>query len=260
MSIRLGIIGGGGWLGGAISRAVVANGVVAPADLTLSYRSAPPEGFEGAHLTRDARELADRSEVIILSVRPEDWPAVDFAAPGKLVVSVMVGIGMAAMIARHGTARIVRALPNAAAQVGASYTPFHAAPAATQGDRERVRSIFACCGMVDEFTSEEQIDYLACLTGTGPAYPALLAAAMERDAIARGFDPAVAQRAVLGVLIGTGRMLEADPQPPEAIVKAFMAYRGLTGAGLCAMRKAGFDQAVAAGLAAALSKGMAMGG
>jgi len=260
MTVRLGVIGGGGWLGGAIARAVLDKGVIAPGSLTLSYRSKPPQGFADAHLTRDAQELADRSDVIVLSVRPEDWPAVTFAAPGKLVVSVMAGIGIDALVGRHGADRVVRTLPNAAAEVGASYTPYFAAPAADQADRVQVRTIFAACGTVDEVATEEQLDYLSGLTGTGPAYPALLAAAMERDAIDRGFDPAVAQRAVLAVLIGTGRMLEANPEAPETIVETFMAYRGLTAAGLDAMRAAGFDDAVRAGLAAALAKGKQMGG
>lgn len=259
MNLRLGIIGGGGWLGGAIARAVIAKGVVAPADLTLSYRTAPPEGFACAHLTRDAQELADRSDVVILSVRPQDWPAVKLDARGKLVISVMAGIGMEALLQRHATDRIVRALPNAAAEVEKSYTPLFAAPAIDRADLGIARRIFECCGSVDEVASDEQIDYLSGLTGTGPAYPALLAAAMERDAVARGFDPALAQRAVLSLLIGTGRMLEAKPQAPQEIVETFMAFRGLTAAGLSAMRDAGFDAAVAAGLSAALAKGKAMG-
>lgn len=258
--MRLGIIGGGGWLGGAIAHAVIERGLVKPEDLTLSYRSAEPQGFSGASLTRNAQALADRSEVIVLSVRPEDWPAVEFTAPGRLIVSVMAGIGLDAIISRHGTPRVIRTLPNAAAEVQASYTPFFAGPGAEEADRLTVRRLFECCGSVDEVASEDQLDYLSGLTGTGPAYPALLALAMERDAVARGFDPAVAQRAVLGVLIGTGRMLEANPQAPEAIIESFMAYRGLTAAGLSAMRDAGFDTAVEAGLAAALARGKAMGG
>ncbi|UXN66243.1 NAD(P)-binding domain-containing protein (plasmid) [Phyllobacterium sp. A18/5-2] len=42
--------------------------------------------------TRDNSELVKKSDVVILSVRPGDWSAIDIDASGKLVVSVMAGV------------------------------------------------------------------------------------------------------------------------------------------------------------------------
>ena len=72
-SLRIGIIGGAGWLGGAIAAAVLDSGVSAPPDLALSYRSKRPDCFPEAFWTDDNQVLADRSDVIVLSVRPADW-------------------------------------------------------------------------------------------------------------------------------------------------------------------------------------------
>jgi pyrroline-5-carboxylate reductase len=128
---RIGIIGGNGWIGGALARGVVAAGLLQPAELTLSCRSDPPGWLPGAHWTRDNQALADRSDVVILSVRPQDWPAIEARAPDKLAISVMAGVTLADIGARLGTPRVVRALPNAAADVGASYTPWTATPQTT---------------------------------------------------------------------------------------------------------------------------------
>lgn len=260
MTLRLGIVGGGGWLGQAIAAGAVRSGLVAPADLALSWRSSPPQGPAGAFLTRDSRELAERSDVIVLSVRPGDWAALDVAAAGKLVVSVMAGIPLAALAARHGADRVVRALPNAAAQVGASYTPFFAAPAATAEDRVLVRELFGACGTVDEVGTEDDIDYLAGLSGTGPAYPALVALAMERDAIAHGLPPELARRAARGLFVGAGRLFEGGGESPGEIVDTFLAYRGMTAAALTAMVEAGLERAIRAGLAAAYARSKTLGG
>src|SRR5699024_3470103 len=91
---RIGIIGGNGWLGSAIAKAAVASGTVAPDRLTLSGRSDKRGAADtpGAHWTRDNRELVDNSDVVVLSVRPEQFPGVDIDASGKLVVSVMAGV------------------------------------------------------------------------------------------------------------------------------------------------------------------------
>ncbi|RWD46334.1 MAG: pyrroline-5-carboxylate reductase, partial [Mesorhizobium sp.] len=69
-SIKLGVVGGAGWLGGAIAGAALAAGVLRAEDLALSYRSAKPDRFPGAFWTDDNQALADRSDVIVLSVRP----------------------------------------------------------------------------------------------------------------------------------------------------------------------------------------------
>ncbi|RWA72244.1 pyrroline-5-carboxylate reductase dimerization domain-containing protein [Mesorhizobium sp.] len=258
-SFKLGIVGGAGWLGGAIAGAALVAGAVRAQDLALSYRSARPDRLPDAFWTDDNKALADRCDVIMLSVRPQDWPSLNVDAKGKLVISVMAGIRIAEIGEKHGTRRVVRTLPNAAAEVGKSYTPWIASSDATEVDRAIVRAIFDACGVQDEVGSERDIDYLTGLTGSGPAFPALLADAMMRDAVAFGLAPDVARRAVNTVLTGTGRLLERNDASPADTVEAFLGYRGTTAAAIETMREAGFDEAVAKGLAAAFLKSIAMG-
>lgn len=250
---RIGIVGGNGWIGGALARALVGAGV--PAErLTLSCRSTPPDWLPGANWTHDNQALADASDVVVLSVRPQDWGAITLAAPDRLVVSVMAGVPVADLAAATGSDRVVRALPNAAATVGHSYTPWCASPAVTDDDRAAVRAVFEACGTADEVPREADIDYLTGHSGTGPAYPALLAAALVRDAVAQGLPADVARRAAVGILIGTGRIFEATGEDPADTVAAFIDYRGVTAAALEAMQAGGFDALVSAGLAAARQK------
>lgn len=253
---RIGIVGANGMIGGALARAMVETGLLPPSQLTLSCRSAPPGWLPEAVWTHDNQALADASDTVILSVRPEDWPRIGLSAPGKLVVSVMAAVPMAEIVAGTGTDRVVRALPNAAAEVGASYTPWTGSAAVTDADRALVRQIFATCGTEDEVAREADVDYLSGLSGTGPAYPALLAVAMMRDAIARGLAPEVAHRAVVGVLVGTGRLFEKPGADPSETVATLVGYRGVTAAGIDAMRAGGFDDLVGAGLSAALARAL----
>lgn len=259
LDVRIGIIGGNGWIGGALARALVAAGLLPPSRLILSCRSAPPDWLPGAAWTHDNQAFADGSDVVVLSVRPQDWPQIRVSAPGRLVVSVMAGVPRDDIAARLGTDRVVRALPNAAAEVGRSYTPWTAGGAVTDADRAIVRQLFESCGTEDEVAREADIDYLSGLSGTGPAYPALLASAMMQDAIARGLSPDVARRAVLGVLIGTGRIFEKTGEDPADTVATFLAYRGVTAAAIEAMLAGGFQAIVSAGLAAALERSGSLG-
>lgn len=258
-SPRIGIIGGGGWLGGAIAASILDAGLVGPHDLSLSYRRERPHRFAGAFWTTDNQLLADRSDVVIVSVRPADWPPLEVNAAGKLVVSVMAGIRLSRLAEHHNTDRVVRSLPNAAAEVRKSYTPWIGSEALNEKDRSAVRAIFNACGGEDEVASENDIDYLTGLSGSGPAFPALLADAMMRDAVARGINPDVARRAVTAVLVGSGRLFEKNGECPADTVEAFVSYRGTTAAAIEAMRAGGFDGAVRDGLAAAFRKSLKMG-
>lgn len=257
--LRIGIIGGSGWLGGAIAQALLDTNLATPDRLTLSYRSKRPSLLDGAYWTTDNQELADRSDVIIVSVRPVDWPSLAVAAPGKLAISVMAGIRLAELAGHLKTDRVVRALPNAAAEVRRSYTPWVASPAVTDADRSTVRGIFNACGVTDEVGSEADIDYLTGLSGSGPAFPALLAQAMMRDAVTSGIDPGIARRAVTSVLIGTGLLFDKNPEDPADTVETFLSYRGTTAAAIEAMLAGGFEAAVAQGLSAAREKSLSMG-
>ena len=258
-NLKLGVIGGGGWLGGAIVASLLESGLVTPEHLTLSSRSEQSNRFPGARWTRDNQELADRSDVVIVSVRPADWPALAVNAQGRLVISVMAGIGLQQLSDQLNTKRVVRALPNAAAEVGKSYTPWVASSELDDRDRAVVRRIFEACGTTDEVANEADIDYMTGLAGSGPAFPALLAAAMMHDAIEHGFPADVARRAVDAVLVGAGRLVEHRAESPSDTVETFLSYGGTTAAAIEAMRSAGFDSAVRRGLAEALEKSVDMG-
>jgi pyrroline-5-carboxylate reductase len=253
-ALTIGVIGGAGWLGSAMAQSMLDAGLIAPDRLALSYRRTIPTRFPSAYVTHDNQDLVDRSDVVILSVRPEDWPSITISANSKLVVSVVTGVALASLAERLQTRRIIRAMPNAAAEVGKSYTPWIGTEQMTQADRSIAGRIFAACGVSDEVRSEAELDYFTGLSGTGPAFPALLGAAMIKDAIGRGVDPEVARRAVTAVLIGSGRLLERHGENPINIVETFVQYRGVTTAAIEAMQIAGFDAAVASGLSAALER------
>ncbi|WP_202364507.1 pyrroline-5-carboxylate reductase family protein [Mesorhizobium sp. L-2-11] len=101
----------------------------------------------------------------------------------------MAGINLTTLSPQIGTERIVRSLPNAAAEVRQSYTPRVASPNLTDKDRVVAERIISAWGEADELRSVLDVAYFIGLTVSGPAFPALLARAMARDAVARVIDP-----------------------------------------------------------------------
>lgn len=257
--IAIGVIGGTGWLGSAIVDAALEAGVVTQENLSLSFRSHRPDRLLNAHWTDDNQAVADRSDVILLCVRPADWQALKVDLKGKLLISVMAGIQSEALHERHKTDRVVRSLPNAAAEVRRSYTPWVASSAVNAEDRSIVRALFDACGVQDEVFRQSDIDYFTGLSGSGPAFPALLASAMMEHAISQGIPAEIARRAVNTVMIGAGRLLEKRDVSPSETMQTFLDYRGTTAAGINVIRDGGFDAAIANGLTAAFKAAAKLG-
>lgn len=251
---KIGIIGASGWLGSSLAHGLVDAGVAGPADLILSYRSRKPDLLPDSFWTVDNKRLAEEASVIVVSVQPRDFPAVDIAIEGKLAISVMAGINLVTLSNHLGTDRLVRSLPNAAAQVRQSYTPWVASLKATDDDRALARRIVGAWGEADELRSELDLDYFTGLTGSGPAFPALLARAMARDAVVSGIDPKIAQKAAVAVLKGAGALFQQNADAPEDVVQRFIDYKGTTSAALEAMIAGNFEAAVSSGLKAALAR------
>lgn len=258
MRKRFGIIGGNGWLGNAMAHAAVTSRFVEASHLTLSRRSENRGAVEipGAYWTKDNGELAQRSDIIVLSVRPDQFGAVRIDARGKLILSVMAGVPAAKIIQRTGSERVIRSLPNAAASIRKSFTPWFGADGATAEDKEIAQRFLATFGEAAQVTGENLVDYCVGLTGSGAAFPAMLAQAMIEHAVSQGLSPEFARRAAEGVIVNASQLLSG--RDPKEIVDEMIAYRGTTAAALNAMREGNFAGAVEAGLDAAFRKATAM--
>ena len=255
---RVGIVGGNGWLGSAMAQAALSTGVLTPNNLTISSRSGLGDALKqsGAHWTSDNEELVRRSDLVVLSIRPAQFSQIAADMSGKLVVSVMAGISCNEIALRTRARQIVRAMPNAAAAIRKSFTPWFATEDVSPADRTTVQAFFAACGEPAEAPAEFDIDYCAVMTGTGAAFPSLLAEAMIADAVTHGLQPDFAAKAAKGVICNASQLLANPNESSARIVSEMIDYGGLTAAALETMLARGFNEVVSAGFAAALARGM----
>lgn len=245
----VGIIGGTGWLGGSIAKAVLAKGLLPAANLVISNRSGNhPLAQQGACLVTDNQDLVDRSEVVIIAVRPEHFASLNINAAGKTVISLMAGISAQTIAAQTSASAVVRAMPNAAVEIGQSFTPWYCFSPIEVTTRSLVQRLFECVGTAAEVQQEDFIDYLSALSGTGPAFPALLMAALANQAMAAGIPSDIAQLAAKNVVVSSSQLLAShDAQP---MIDALMAYRGVTAGALQAMIDEHFEEHIGRALQA----------
>lgn len=252
--MKVGIIGATGWLGSALGGQLLARGMLQASQLVLLNRSGPQADYHGhADVTwaRDMGDLVAASDLVVISVRPQDWPALDLRAPDRLLVSFMAGVGLDRLAASGG--RVVRAMPNAAAEIGQSYSPWIAGPGVTHADRKAVRWLLSAIGTEDELDNEGQLDVMTAAPGSGAAYPALMAVALADFMRGQGIPDRIAWRAAEAVVCGGGQMLAGRIEEAPRLLDAYMDYRGTTAAGIEAAGAAGFSSGIHAAMRAAVA-------
>ncbi|AOE65097.1 pyrroline-5-carboxylate reductase dimerization domain-containing protein [Pseudomonas corrugata] len=240
ISETLGIIGGTGWLGGAIAKALMAKSLLPAGNLIISNRTGRhPLAQQGVCLVTDNQALVTRSDMVIIAVRPEHFASLDIDATGKTVVSLMAGVTAQTIAAQTSASAVVRAMPNAAVEIGQSFTPWFCWGEVNAAARELVQRLFESVGTAAEVQEEGFIDYLSALSGTGPAFPALLMTALANQAKAAGIPSDIAQLAAKNVVVNGSQLLENHDA--QEMIEALVAYRGVTAAALQSMIDSRFE-------------------
>src|SRR5262249_38997326 len=151
---KLGFIGAGN-MAEALIRGLLSTGAAEPSDIIASARRDERKA-ELAKLygirVGDNLAVTRESDVVVLAVKPqimdrvlrERGPSTD---GGKLVVSVAAGVPIEAIERRlHSPSRIIRAMPNTPALVGAGATALAAGEHATTDDLDVAERLFKSVG------------------------------------------------------------------------------------------------------------------
>jgi pyrroline-5-carboxylate reductase len=125
---------------------------------------------------------------------------------------------------------VMRAMPNRAAIVGAGVSALACDGFSTE-DLAWARSILEGCGPVVEMP-EELMDAATGLSGSGPAYVALVVEGLVEGGVAVGLSRSVAQQLAYWTLEGTARLLIENDESPASIRENVTSPGGTTAAGL----------------------------
>jgi pyrroline-5-carboxylate reductase len=262
--MRTGFVGAGkmaeALLSGLLEHGVCQAGELAVSDVDDGRLDAIRGRF-GVDALRDNAEVVRRSDAVVLAVKPQELDGVlsglKALVAGKLVISIAAGKRLAYFEERLPGARVVRVMPNLACQVGQGMSVLCGGASATDADLERVRRMFESCGRVVR-QGESQFDTVTALSGSGPAFFAYVLDALAGAAEARGMAAETSLELALQTMLGTAAvMLERGTKPVEFM--AGVASRGgTTAAGLDVLRGSDVRTVLAAVLAAAAERSVAL--
>ncbi|HEV7558775.1 MAG TPA: pyrroline-5-carboxylate reductase, partial [Kofleriaceae bacterium] len=195
-------------------------------------------------ITTDNCEIARKAGFIVLAVKPQILDKVlreigDQLASGTLVVSIAAGVDTATIEeAVPDGVRVVRAMPNTPALVGAAATAISPGKHADQADLAMVRAMFDAVG-ITVVLDESHLDAVTGLSGSGPAYIFLILEALADAGVKVGLSRRDAQRLAAQTVMGSAKLLLDTDEHPGKLKDMVTSPGGTAIAGLHTLEQGG---------------------
>lgn len=213
----------------------------------------------GVEATTSNAEAIAGADVVVLAVKPQDIEKLlgevgHLITPEQTVLSVAAAISTA-RIERQLAAGVpvVRSMPNAPSTVHEGIAGVCAGRNADSEHLERAERVLRAVGDVVA-VPEEQMDAITALSGSGPAYYALLAEAMIEAGILLGLSREISTRLVVQTMLGTARLLRDEGMHPVELREAVTSPGGTTIRAIRELEQAGVRAAFLNAISAAMER------
>jgi len=263
---RLAVVGGGR-MGEAIVGGLITAGAIAVEDVVVAEpnasRRAELSKACGVAVVESAVDALPGADTVMLAVKPQVMDGVVREISGlvgdALVISIAAGITCARLesLAPQGT-RVVRVMPNTPALVGEGMALVSGGSEASDNDIAAVASLFSAIGRAVVIEERYQ-DAGTAISGSGPAYFALVVDALARAGVAEGLSRGTAQQLAVQTMLGTARMLEQTGMHPEELIDGVASPGGTTIAAVNVLEAKGVRAAFAKAVSKAVRRARELG-
>ena len=279
MTIKFSLIGGG-VMGEALLSRLISGGVYQPQEVIVSEllpaRQSYLEQKYQVMVTSDNHwAFTEAQEVVLLAVKPQVFSTItqelaevskmndhrysggidnnDYNQSQPLLVSVLAGISLRQLKVAFPYLPIIRVMTNTPATIGAGMTAICFGDYTKIKDQEFAKKLFATVGEVVE-VSESLIDAVTGLSGSGPAYVALMLEALADGGVAAGLPRGIANQLALQTVLGTALLLNESKMHPALLKDRVTSPGGTTIAGIAHLEKTAFRSALIEAVMAAKTR------
>ncbi len=270
MAIRLGLIGGG-VMGEALLSRLVSKGLYGSSEILVSDLSPLRRDWlseqYGVGVTDDNAAVAGSASVVLLAIKPQIFAKVAPALATlfqtlpepPMVLSILAGTALATLESGLGAqVPVVRAMPNTPATVGAGMTAIARGSQVNEEQLALAREIFAAVGEVVT-VPESLMDAVTGVSGSGPAYVALMVEALADGGVSAGLPRAIASQLALQTVLGTAQLMAETDLHPALLKDRVSSPGGTTIAGVSALEANGFRSAMIQAVQAATRRSQELG-
>mgnify|MGYP003581721919 CR=1 FL=1 len=257
---------GGGNMATAILRGLVAQGFpgqnITVIEPTAESRARLEQDF-GVRTLAAADASLSTASVVVWAIKPQIFA--EAAAPVQphtrqaLHISVAAGIPIQSIEGWVQSRRIVRCMPNTPAQIGLGIAGLVAGSAVSAEDRALTQAILSPTGQLMWVDSEQQLDALMTISGSGPAYVFFWIEALMQGGQALGLSAEQARILAAHTFVGAANLVLQSDESPELLRQRVTSKGGTTHEAITTMQERGVTEAIVAAQRACYERGVELG-
>jgi pyrroline-5-carboxylate reductase len=217
----------------------------------------------GVTAVGDNAEVIAASEVVVVAVKPQSFsPLVQeiggTTLEGKLLVSVLAGVSTRKYEELLEGVKVIRIMPNLPIQIGKGVVGMSAGSNVTKEEEEKVAALLGPLGKV-ESVSEDKMDAVTALSGSGPGYVFLLIEALAEAGVRLGLSFSQSLRMAAQTMAGSAEMVESLGKHPAELKNRVTSPGGTTIEGLLVLEEAGIRGVLMDAVSAAYDRAKGLG-
>ncbi|MDH3342837.1 MAG: pyrroline-5-carboxylate reductase [Gammaproteobacteria bacterium] len=261
MSTSIAFIGGGNMASSLIG------GLIASAESPANILVAEPSEEQRERLTQQfgiqtsANNIDTlNADVVVLAVKPQLLQvvcralskALKSSTQAPLFISIAAGVRSEDINHWLGSNQaIVRCMPNTPSLLKAGATGLYANTQVNDAQKKLAGNILQSVGITLWVNSEDELDAVTAVSGSGPAYFFLLMEAMQQAGIKLGLEAKTAEKLVLQTALGAALMADNSDVDAATLRARVTSKGGTTEQAIKSFLDAGFEQMVENALKAA---------
>ena len=263
--IKFGFIGAGNMAGAIIRGMLASKAISAKCVLVSDLKKDTLRSFSkrlGIQAKSKNMELVKQVDVIIIAVKPQAIKTVlkeigESIKSSQIVISIAAGVSIKTLRKHLKDGHIVRVMPNLGCFINQSATAVCYSKGESKKAKDISKSLFSLIGTVTE-VPEKQMDIVTALSGSGPAYVALLSQILISSAHKAGLDRSKAKILFNHTLFASSLFLDQNLLDAKELMRQVTSKGGTTEAALSVLKKEKLEKVLDAALKAAIkrSKGL----
>ncbi len=269
MCIKLGIIGGGVMAEAILTRLfneqLYQSHEVLVSEPDLNRREFLKQTYQIQVTSDNQAVVLAVKNALLLAIKPQvlDQVLADLSLeepphPYPLVISILAGVSLNRLECAFPQYPVIRVMPNTPATVGAGMTAIAPGTNVEPNHLKLAITLFEAVGEVVQ-VSESLMDGVTGVSGSGPAFVAMMVEALADGGVAAGLPRAIANQLALQTVLGTAQLLQTSKLHPAQLKDRVTSPGGTTIAGVAQLEKAGFRSAIMEAVRAASERSQQLG-
>ena len=235
------LIIGGGNMGQSFAKSFINNFITDAANFAVlekdvkKYSALESIGIKNIFKIPDTR-IAE-ADLVVLAVKPQAFSDLadeirPFVNNEQVFLSIMAGVSIQSIQSLLQVEKVIRAMPNIAAQIGEGMSVFTSSDAITRIELVTVQNLLESTGKNLYVSGEDLIDAGTAVSGSGPAYVLYFMEAIMQAAIKLGFTKPQAEMLTGQTFKGIIEFFQNSKDDYQTLIHKISSKGGTTEAAL----------------------------